>query len=204
MAIHAYAEVYVQDITELLSQVFDYVIRQCGVPCDEFAAIFARSRCAKELETGRAVALIGMSGYELAQTLEIPRKNLRKRCEFKYSPEYWAGWALAQYQWESGKRFRHIFEKVPLSKILSMYPVYHEMDISKFCETMDEWLSGSRLREIREFCHVSREQLAELSGVNVRSIQAYETGVNDIYKAEVGTLLKLARTFGCSIEDLLV
>lgn len=203
MAIHAYAKAYVGTMQTRLAHAFDYAIRQCGVPCDEFAAAFARSSCARALETGRVAEFTGKSGYEIARTLEISFSTQRKRCEIQRSPEYWAGWALVRYQWETGRRFQHIFEKAPLSKIISMYPVYHEMDVSKFCETMNEWLAGSRLRQAREFCHISREQLAKLSGVSVHTIRAYETGVNDIYKAEVGTLLKLARTFGCSIEDLL-
>lgn len=39
-------------------------------------------------------------------------------------------------QWYSGMRFKDIFERVKLSEIIPMYSVYHEMDISKFIETI--------------------------------------------------------------------
>ena len=54
------------------------------------------------------------------------------------SPEYWAGWAVAEYQWFTGRRFKDIFERIPLSKIIGMYSVYHEMDITSFIDTMEE------------------------------------------------------------------
>ena len=49
----------------------------------------------------------------------------------------------------------------------------------------------------------TQEQLATLSGVNVRSIRAYEQGDNDITKAQGDTLQMLAKTLDCSIEELL-
>lgn len=53
------------------------------------------------------------------------------------SPVYWAGWALAEYQWSTGKRFKDIFSRISLSEIISMYSVYHEMDIEHFIEDMN-------------------------------------------------------------------
>lgn len=39
--------------------------------------------------------------------------------------------------------------------------------------------------------------------MELRSIQMYEQRRNDINKAQVETLYKLARVLGCNIEDLL-
>ena len=123
------------------------------------------------------------------------------------SREYWAGWALAQYQWFSGHRFKDIFERIPLAKIREMYNPYHEMDITHFTETMEEYYNAakvdSRLKCIRENRGLSQSELAEQSGINVRNIQMYEQRANDIDKAQAHTLYKLSRVLGCSIEDLL-
>ena len=49
------------------------------------------------------------------------------------SPEYWAGWALAYYQWYTGRTFIKIYKVVSIQELLDMYDVYHEMDIQKVC-----------------------------------------------------------------------
>ena len=63
---------------------------------------------------------------------------------FDRSPEYWAGWALAYYQWLSGLSFMALNEAVSIVTILEMYPKYHEMDISKFCDRLDEIRKSTR------------------------------------------------------------
>lgn len=61
----------------------------------------------------------------------------------------------------------------------------------------------SNLKRIRESRDMSQGKLSELSGVNKSMIQFYEQGVKDINKAQGVTLHKLARSLGCTIEDLL-
>ena len=123
------------------------------------------------------------------------------------SEVYWAGWALAEYQWATCRRFKDIFSRIPLSEIVTMYSVYHEMDIGHFIEDMNKkYMSVTQeihLKTIRENRGISQVELAALSGVKLRSIQMYEQKVNDIDKAQARTLYKLSRVLGCSIEDLL-
>ena len=152
-----------------------------------------------------------MSGIELAKAViahayparEFPKRTFRE----DRSDAYWAGWALAEYQWASCKRFKDIFSKISLSEIISMYRVYHEMDIGHFIDDMNERYDAaerkSRLKEIRENRGISQPRLAELSGVNLRSIQMYEQKANDIDKAQARTVYKLSRILGCTVEDLL-
>ena len=88
-----------------------------------------------------------------------------------------------------------------------MYSVYHEMDIEHFVEDMAKKYNSieqeTRLKTIRENRGISQTELAKLSGVKLRSIQMYEQKVNDIDKAQAGTIYKLSRVLGCTIEDLL-
>ena len=109
---------------------------------------------------------------------------------------------------KKGKSYRDdIFERVPLSRIISMYPVYHEMDITNFITTMEEFYHEverePNLKRIRENRGLSQMELAEQSGVNLRNIQMYEQRKNDIDKAQAGILYKRSRVLGCNIEDLL-
>lgn len=88
-----------------------------------------------------------------------------------------------------------------------MYPLYHEMDVTRFYEEMErrykEASKETNLARIRKNYSLSQSELAKLSNVNLRSIQLYEQRVNDIDKAEAHTLFKLAVVLKCNIEDLL-
>jgi len=61
----------------------------------------------------------------------------------------------------------------------------------------------SALKPLRQKRKLTQEQLALLSGVNLRSIRSYEQGDNDIAKAQGNTLQMLAKALDCSIEELL-
>ena len=208
---HAYSELYLNDAKSCLADMFDYIINDCNLESDWIASLFVTTGYAQKFETGNPAILSGMSGIELGKAIvkkaynkkDAPGANFRE----DRSPEYWAGWALAEYQWFSGRRFKDIFERIPLSKVIDMYSVYHEMDISQFIDSMEKFYNGTiletKLKRIRENRGISQSELAKLSGVKLRSIQMYEQKVNDIDKAQGHTLYKISRVLGCNIEDLL-
>ena len=70
---------------------------------------------------------------------------------------------------------------------------------------MDEFKDRSRnsLKRQRESAGLTQQELARRSGVKLRMIQAYEQNYQDISKAEVGSVIKLAKALSCSVEDLL-
>jgi DNA-binding Xre family transcriptional regulator len=123
------------------------------------------------------------------------------------SPEYWAGWAMAFYQWYSGRSFTEILTTMPLSRIIMMYPVYHEMDIIHFAEEMDEQMRkatpDTRLKTRRINNQLSQAELASSSGVALRQIQLFEQRQRNINNAAAITLLRLSKALHCSIEELL-
>lgn len=208
---HAYNKSYLSNAKNRLSQFFDYAINDCKIKSDWIAMMFVQSGYAEQFERGNPAILAGMSGIELAQLVinKIYEEKLLPSPSFSNdkSPEYWAGWALAEYQWYTGRRFKDIFEYAPLSKIISMYSVYHEMDITQFIDTMNQFYTAidaeTKLKRIRESRGLSQAELASESEVHLRSIQMYEQKVNDIDKAQSKTLYKISRVLGCTIEDLL-
>ena len=208
---HAYKEYFLDDAMETLGSAVEYAVLSLNIEGQEFLDLFLASGIAERFGHGDAMYVSSMSGIELARAVVEATYKKKKLPEPGYaeglSPEYWAGWTLAEYQWYSGKRFRDIFEHVKLSEIIPMYSVYHEMDVSKFIETMDERCSTElpecRLKKLRESRGLSQSELAKISGVSLRSIQMYEQRVNDIDKAQAQTIYKLSRVIGCAMEDLL-
>jgi len=58
-----------------------------------------------------------------------------------------------------------------------------------------------KLKEIRKEKHLSRRELAELSGVNEQTIVALEIGKNNPFEAKMSTLIKLAKALHCKVRD---
>lgn len=207
----AYDESILSNAKTTLAIMFDYAVNDCGFEIDWFAELFVKSGKAKQFETGNPAVVMGMSGVELAQ--EIIEKIYRQETDtelsimLQKSPEYWASWVLADYQWYSSYRFKDIFEKVKMSEIVSMYPIFHEMDIIQFYDVLNIKMESIRfetkLKQIREARGLTQVKLAEESGVKLRSIQMYEQRKNDINKAQAKTLYSLSFTLGCNMEDLL-
>lgn len=61
----------------------------------------------------------------------------------------------------------------------------------------------SKLKYLRQERGYSQSKLSEEAGVNVRMIQYYEQGFNDINKAQAITVYKLAKALGVTVEEIL-
>lgn len=75
-------------------------------------------------------------------------------------------------------------------------------------QTVENYLNKEELnmplKEIREQRQLSQSQLARMSGVSIKTIQAYEQGTKNIDHARLKTLLKLSITLRCSIDEILI
>ena len=60
------------------------------------------------------------------------------------------------------------------------------------------------LREIRNSRNMSQRELANMCGINYRSLQDYEQGHKRLLSANGDTLMRLTTVLGCSISDLLL
>ena len=61
-----------------------------------------------------------------------------------------------------------------------------------------------KLKAIRTGAGLSQRQLSEVSGVNLRTIQDYESnGGQLVDRANLRTLLNISKALGCNIKDIL-
>ena len=210
---NAYSELYLDDAMQNLGDMVDYAVCDLGFDPDEFFGWFISSGIASRFEKGNPKYVGGMSGYELADAVLTATNVSYKKKEPSYSDfkgrEYWAGWILAYYQWETNQRFEDMVKNgLTLSTVLSMY-ILHEADVSKFVESANEIIARNRssrktkLSEIRKARGFTQQQLSDASGVTLRMIQLYEQRQNDISKAQVNVVLSLAKALGCEIEDII-
>ena len=209
--IHAYSESYLYDAKQNLAECFDYAISNCRFNADIFSRLFVQSGYADKFERGNPAIVSGISGIELAQEIIMYAYMNYKFPEKIFSEErsevYWAGWALAEYQWATCRRFKDIFSRIPLSEIVTMYSVYHEMDIMKFVEAInekwDQYYTETNLKRLRKIAGLSQRELADLSGVALRQIQLLEQKKRNINHTRAIDVLKIGKVLGCKSEDLL-
>lgn len=207
----AYAEEYLNDSMKNLGEAFDYAVNVCNIDIETFMGLFIASGFADMFGKGVPKVVSGLSGTELV--MEVVNKAgqfysfPKPQTEYDYSPEYWCGWILAYYQWKTGRTFKDIEVNLSVTEILKMYPTLHEASEEKFVDTANAIIirrnNTTRLQRQRKQCGLTQKELAEKSGVKLRTLQQYEMKAKDINKASVSTILALASVLSCRIEDLM-
>ena len=211
MTIRAYHEMYVSKAQSVLADAFDYAVNTCEIPGEEFVKMFLGSSISQRMELGDPACIAGKSGIEIVlDIVEETRGEMLDVLPPIYlgrSNEYWIGWVIAYYQWYSDRKFSEIFAALSFEDLKEMYYALHEADISKFVEIADriikEKFPDTNLKRLRTLCRHTQAELAERSGVRLRSIQMYEQRNKDINKASAETVYRLAKVLGCTIEDLM-
>lgn len=209
--IRAYDRTYLEKARTSLGRAFDFVVHDLGMDLDVFAELFSASEFAARFEAGDPAVVAGMSGVELSYSvLEASGasfESIEPRYAFDRSEEYWTGWAAAYYQWARSVTFSNLFSAVPASQMRNLYNPYHEMDIRQFVDCVDEMYRdacpGTRLKERRLSIGLTQRELAEASGVPLRTLQQYEQRQKDINGARAEYVVSLAGVLCCEPRDLL-
>lgn len=204
--IHAYDKNYLEKAQALLGRMLDFAVYDLKADIEDFYNEFCNSEYARKFETGDTSLLSGKSGVELAYDI-IGNSTVKPKFTTNRSPEYWAGWALAYYQWYTSFTFNQINDIASIKDVINMYPKYHEMDIMQFVDAMNEVYAQKRhttnLKQRRIGAGLSQSELAKISDVPIRTIQQYEQRQKNINSAKVETVLALSQALSCDIKDIL-
>ena len=212
METHAYNIAYLPCAMENLATMMDCGINQCGFSPQLFYRMFLTSGVARQIEKGNPRYVAGLSGAELAnRVVELTSGTSPAAIDgtFTISPEYWAGWVLAYYQWKSGKSFRFINDNgLHIEKVIALYHPLHEADLDKFADIADKIIaetvntSISPLKKARERNGLTQEELSRISGVSLRMIRAYEQKSQEMANANFMTVLRLETVLHADFSDL--
>ena len=208
---HAYDEQYLDDAMRNLGEAADYAVNACNMSLQKFFDLFVTSGVAARFESGDFTLIAGMSGVELAyKVLEesnIAHNRIKPNYTANRSEAYWTGWALAYYQWFTALSFKEIIQYIPIRDIVDLYWPYHEMDIRQFVDKMNERYKAAKpdtnLKIRRQRNGLSQRELAEATGISIRTIQQYEQRQKNINKAQAESLVVLAQVLYCNVEDLI-
>ena len=229
---HAYDRFFLPGFMKNMGFAVDFAVNGCNVQTDSFYDFFIASKVANEIENGSPIFVCGCSGTELALTVfervgfsagnhsswdkignrESDRGTTafdKDFIRFERTPEYWAGWILAFYQWETNFSFSKIREYASLSQIVNMYNPLHEAPKEKFLDVMNAIIKEkdaekkTNLHILRKQAGLTQKELAELAGVNLRTLQQYETGAKDINRASGKAINDLAVALRCNFYDVM-
>jgi len=204
---NAYDKSYLEDAMDNLGTMADYGVNTLGISESEFWSRFLASGLAARFSAGAPDIISGHSGTELAMMV---MKETGRELAGSYSsvsissPQYWAGWALAWYQWLKGYSFKELSKTgLDLHSVSRMFHPLHEADLSVFAHAADELIEKNTdynwLKYYRKQNRMTQEQLSEKSGVPIRLIRAYEQGTIDTEKAEYRTISRLLHTLHIAV-----
>ena len=137
----AYNELYLADASLALGSMLESAVYLFGVELSVFWRLFLNSHVSDDFGHGLSGTISGKSGWELAAEIlddaGVEFRREKPNGVAGRSREFWAGWALAQYQWRSGLTFREIESFAPMKDLLLMYSPYHEMGIDQFVDAIE-------------------------------------------------------------------
>lgn len=194
---------------DTLGTMFDFAVNYCNLNGDKYWDMFVCSGVAQQFENGNPKFVVGKSGeeivYDVLSTVSKSIECMKPLSKLGRTPEYWVGWALAQYQNVTNLSYKSIHQIVSFEELINMYKTLHEAPIEKFIEILNNKKNNNQtnLKLQRERMGLSQSQLADMSGINIKTIQAYEQRQKDIKSAKFDTLQKLSTVLGCDIVDLL-
>lgn len=212
MEMNVYENLAMDEAMNNLGDAFDYIVYDCHMNLDEFMDWFIISGVAKEYESKNPKYVVGMSGTELVwkvfDKIGIENHYLESTDIIgEKTKEYWSGWILAYYQNTTGRSYKNIMSYISMKEVGEMYHPLHEAPEEKFVEILNSYIEKkpvtSKLKEFRMDYGITQIELSKCSGVSLRSIQMYEQLQKDISKANVTSVVNLARVLGCNVEELL-
>ena len=144
----AYKKTYLNGAMRNLAVMMDCGVRKYGYTIGEFYQRFLSCDVSRQFAAGNPRYLVGMSGAELADcVVEATGGTMLSENDGTYTvgPEYWAGWALAYYQWLTRRSFAYMQGRgLGIDEVLSMYYPLHEADLSKFAAAAASIIERSR------------------------------------------------------------
>ena len=118
-----------------------------------------------------------------------------------YNDAYWCGSSYFELFLRTGKPFSYLFLKLPLVKMMDIYPIYHEMDISSLVMFFNNLEKEKTI--LRLLCKNNRCSLPKLSsatGISLSTLSKYNANDAALYKGSFQNIIKIAKFFDAPIS----
>ena len=125
-----------------LGKMLDFAVHSLRQNADAFFALFITSGFARVMENMDIRCIAGMSGIEMSYKVldkcGVAYTRVTPRHTAGLSREYFAGYALAKVQAETGLTYEEITAVMPVSSIISMYGNYHSRAMNELPWQMND------------------------------------------------------------------
>lgn len=113
-----------------------------------------------------------------------------------YNDAYWCGYSYFELFQSTKKPFSFLFLKLPLSKLINIYSIYHEMDFSSL---LDYFYRLDREKTVlRLLCEEKKCSITKLSietGIGKAALSKYNASDDNLFKASFQAIYKIASFF---------
>lgn len=204
-------KIFLEINMENLGDAFSFVSVNHQLSLDVFITQLFFSRVLDEIEAKNPKYTTGITGNELAITIlnELGINTSDDYNDYKSVDlvAYWTGSMLAYFQYVTQIPYSTILSLIKMNEISSLYYPLHEASEDKFVDVLlriiGERKQISRLQARRKAMGLSQSELANYSGVNLRTLQDYEIKRKNINNASISILLKLSNALKCNVTDII-
>ena len=194
------ADDYVQKYENVLTYILGRSITK-GYSFSFIERSIAYSIAFSEFEKSNVTRIAFSSNDELYKELFNDENNDYK--ESPYDIYGWLGYVYVHLFFRFKITFEMLFIALPIETAISMYPLYHEMDITQLFEYFVEVLRPSSLSLVMKKRGFTMKKLSEASNVPFTTIRSLKLGYRDIDKLEVFKTVLIASALNVKIESLL-
>lgn len=189
----------IYDIKETFCRYFVIAIHN-KMHLTAFTDYLANSDYVKNIEKGYLTDISDISveeGYH-----SIVGNNIAKDDSFGiYNDAYWCGYCYFELFLMLRKPFSYLFLKLPLEKMLDLYNVYHEMDISQLVDYFhDKEKEETILRLLCKRYRCSINKLSKATGISVNTLNKYRSSDQSLYNASFQNIYKISVFFKTPIS----
>ena len=189
----------IYDIKETFCRYFVIAIHN-KMHLTAFTDYLANSDYVKNIEKGYLTDISDISveeGYH-----SIVGNNIAKDDSFGiYNDAYWCGYCYFELFLMLRKPFSYLFLKLPLEKMLDLYNVYHEMDISQLVDYFhDKEIEETILRLLCKRYRCSINKLSKATGISVNTLNKYRSSDQSLYNASFQNIYKISVFFKTPIS----
>jgi len=118
-----------------------------------------------------------------------------------YNDAYWCGFVYFDLFFKTQKPFSYIFLKLPFSKLIDLYKVYHEMDFSSLLDLFKKYeKENTILRLLCKKNKISLTKLSELSDIPKATLSLYNSSDDALYKASFQNIVSIAKVFDAPLN----
>lgn len=133
---------------------------------------------------------------------DITKMHIGKDASFGiYNDAYWCGYSYFELQQRLKKPFSYLFLKLPLSKMMDIYPIFHEMDFSALLEFFEKEKDKKTI--LRALCEQRRCSLSKVSastGINQATLSKYNADDEALLKGSFQNVYKISKYFNAPVS----